>query len=60
MANKYTIDLTDGITSVRFTKQLEEDLYSAIDNVAENYFSELRLWDFSSEGIDLSSNQYVP
>ncbi len=58
MLGNYVIDQTDGITAVRFTKSpSEDDLFSAIDEVAENYMSDLRLWDFSSEGWNVSRKQ---
>ena len=58
MIKNYSIDTTGGVTSVRFTKETGvEDIHNAIDDVAENYLSDLRLWDISSEGINLTSSQ---
>ena len=48
MTKAYTIESTDGITIVRFIRKVVlEDICRAIDDVAENYLSDLRLWDFS-------------
>ena len=53
-----TIDITGGVTSVRFTKETGvEDIRNAIDEVAENHLSDLRLWDISCEGINLTGRQ---
>mgnify|MGYP006300744487 CR=1 FL=1 len=54
MAKNYSIESADRITIVRFIRKLElEDICKAIDDVAENYLSEFRLWDFSC-GSNLS------
>ena len=58
MAKNYSIDTTDGVTTVRFSKDPGvEDIRNAIDGVAENYLSKLRLWDLRSVGIKLNSSQ---
>ena len=57
MTKKYSIESTAGVTIVRFSKMPEfEDLCDAIDDVTENYPSELRLWDLSS-GLNLTNSQ---
>lgn len=58
MARKYTIETSHGITTVRFSVEPGvEDLCNAIDNVAENHQSDLRLWDFSDSGLSFSNSQ---
>ena len=57
MAQKYSIDTTDGVTTVRFFNKPEfDDICNAIDDVAENYLSPLRLWDLSF-GLNLTDTQ---
>ncbi|MFC1813927.1 hypothetical protein ACFL03_14680 [Thermodesulfobacteriota bacterium] len=49
MGSKYLIESKDGITTVRFSIDPGlDDICNAIDDVAENYLSELRLWDLSN------------
>ncbi len=58
MAKNYSIATTDGVTTVRFSIDPGvEDIRNAIDGVAENYLSKLRLWDLRSVGIELNSSQ---
>ena len=58
MASKYTIESSQGITTVRFSLAPgEEVLRSAIDELADHYQNDLRLWDFSIFGLSLSNSQ---
>ena len=58
MTKNYSIDTLGGVTTVRFSEEpIMNVIRNAIDDVAENYLSELRLWDLSSEGINLTSTQ---
>lgn len=57
MANNYSIVSTDGVTNIRFFKKPGfDDICNAIDDVAENYPSELKLWDMSC-GLDFTDIQ---
>ncbi|MFC1523948.1 hypothetical protein ACFL6N_04075 [Thermodesulfobacteriota bacterium] len=56
MTKNYLIELSNGITEISFIKKAELiDLCNAMDDVADNYFSELRLWDMSC-GVNLSTS----
>ncbi len=57
MVKNYSIVSTDGVTTIRFFKGLGfDDICNAIDDVAENYPTELRLWDMSC-GFDFTDFQ---
>lgn len=57
MAKVYSIDSQDGVTAVCFSKKPGlDDLCKAIDDVAEHYLCELRLWDFNC-GLDMTENE---
>jgi hypothetical protein len=56
MSKNYVIVSKDGITTIRFSIDPGlDDLCNAIDDVAENDLSELRLWDLSN-GFSLNDN----
>ena len=56
MAN-YSIVSTDGVTTIRFFKEPGfDDICSAIDDIVENYLSDLRLWLFSC-GLNFTNIQ---
>ena len=58
MAGCWIVDLSEGITTLRFTKRPSlDDICAAIDEVAEKYMSDRRLWDFSAEGLDVTTTQ---
>lgn len=58
MTQLYSINTIDGITIVRFSKQPgADDIRNSIDDVAENYPNNLRLWDFSNGGLNLTSDE---
>ena len=55
MAKIYLINHENGITCVRFIqKPSYADLQRAVDDLAENYPYEFRLWDLSDVLFDLS------
>ena len=50
-------DKTNGITTIQFSKQPSiDELFNALDDVER---TNLRLWDFSGEGVDLTGNQLL-
>ncbi|MFC1524322.1 hypothetical protein ACFL6N_05985 [Thermodesulfobacteriota bacterium] len=54
----YSIDTIGGVTAVRFTQGAGvEDILNAIDDVAENYLNDLRLWDISDESLNLTGKE---
>ena len=54
MGTNYRIESKDGITTIRFsTIPGLDDICNAIDDVAANYKSELRIWDLSN-GFNLT------
>ena len=56
MAETYTINVTEGVTIVRFSSEPGfHDIKSAIDDVAAMEPNNLRLWDFSVSGFNLSA-----
>lgn len=58
MADSYTIDTTDGITTVRFSRQPgTDDIRKAIDDIVERSPNNRRLWDFTGSGLNLSTEQ---
>jgi hypothetical protein len=58
MADPYTIDTTDGIITVRFSRQPGTDeIRKAIDDIAGRKPNDRRLWDFTDSGLDLSTDQ---
>ena len=57
MAKNYTIESKEGITIIRLIKEAGlEDLCHAIDDVANNFLSDLRLWDISC-GVNLTDTE---
>jgi len=49
MGSNYLIESKDGITTIRFSVDPKlEDICNAIDDVAEHYLNDLRLWDLSN------------
>lgn len=60
MSKNYKIELQDGITKVEFlTKPTFEDGIAAIDDVADNYPYEKRLWDFSKAEFDYTLQELI-
>jgi len=52
----HVIEIINGVTEVRFIDVAGlTDLRSAMDDIAKNYYSELRLWDMSS-GVNLTES----
>ena len=57
MDKNHSIETTDGIITVRFNKEPGfDEICLAIDDVADNYHGELRLWDLSC-GLTLTNDQ---
>jgi hypothetical protein len=49
MSEKYSIESKDGVTIIRYSKNPGvKEVCDALDDVAENYLSALRLWDISA------------
>jgi hypothetical protein len=60
MIKTYEVDLKGGITIIRFLSiPTIEDLHSAMDEVAVNYLSNLRLWYLDHEGLNFSTEQLI-
>ena len=58
MNKNYRVDITDGITTVCYSKAPGmDDIRSSIDEAAAINRSGLRLWNFSSGSLNLSSAQ---
>jgi hypothetical protein len=54
MSNIYTIEITEGITVVRFSAAPGlRELLGLIDEITGNYPYERRLWDFDAHGVDV-------
>jgi len=54
MTRNYTIDRSDGITTIQFHQEPSlKDIQHAIDDVASDRANELRLWDLTSGGLSL-------
>ncbi len=52
MASNYSIEVEDGILTVRFlARPTLDELRDAIDSVAARGASDLRLWDLSWSGL---------
>lgn len=60
MSNQYSIIESNGITEIKFHINPSIELVkSIIDDVAENYPYERRLWDLSEIDFDLSENELI-
>ena len=58
MAKNYAIETKNGITKVRFSQAPgANDFRNAINDVADNYQCDLRLWDFGNEGMKITSHE---
>lgn len=58
MSKIYNIRHKDGITYIGFTRRpVYKELVKIIDDIAENYPYELRLWDLSVVGLALDNNE---
>ena len=56
MTKNYEIDIKHGITRLRFSGTArKDDVIEAIDDLVENYPCELRLWDISKGGMNISA-----
>ena len=58
MTDKYTIEHVDGITTILFSdKPTYSDAQAVIDEIAENFPYEKRLWDFSNIRFDFTIDE---
>ena len=58
MAEVYTIESVDGITAIRFLKAPStEEVRRAVDDVADNSPTNLRIWDLTCGGFTQSADQ---
>lgn len=58
MSKIYNIEHVDGITYIGFTRRpVYDELVEIINDIAENYPYELRLWDLSVVGLSLDNNE---
>lgn len=58
MTEVYTIESVDGITAIRFLKAPStEEVHRAVDDVADNSPTNLRLWDLTCGSFIQSSDQ---
>lgn len=54
MSKNHSIEYADGITTIRFsTRPTLPECRAAVDDLADNYPYEKRLWDFSNIEFDL-------
>ena len=60
MAQKYTVEHKDGITTIRFTDRPSYiEVQGVIDAIVEHYPYDLRLWDFSNIEFDFSEKEII-
>ena len=60
MAQNYTIEHKDGITTIRFTaKPTYSEVQGVIDDIVENHPYNLRLWDFSNIEFDFNEKEII-
>ena len=58
MAEVYTIESFDGITAIRFSKAPSTEVFrNAVDDVADDNPTTLRLWDLTCGGFTQSADQ---
>ena len=58
MSKIYNIKHEDGITFIELSRRpVYEELVEIIDDIADNYPYELRLWDLSVVGLALDNNE---
>ena len=58
MEKNYTIDIIDGVTTIRYAeKPSMRDIQAAIDDAARINQRGKRLWNFSKGGLNLTSTQ---
>ena len=54
----HSIETEDGITRIRFSRRpTYEECRAAVDDLADNYPYERRLWDFSGINFDLTQEE---
>jgi hypothetical protein len=59
MGKKFSIENANGIVEVRFVENPEaQDICDSLDDAAQRYPNNLRLWDFSC-GADLASKDIM-